>query len=89
MPKVATAVIDKPINTGPAGNTRRQRRTLLCQAIHARVARRTNQGFEQESTELANLAILDENGKPIFYRHLMKNPETHTIWSPSAANEFG
>jgi len=88
-PKVATAVIDKPINAGPAGNTRSQRRTLLRQAIRAQIARRTNQGFEQDTIELANLAILDENGKPISYRRLMKNPETRKIWSPSAANEFG
>ena len=89
-PRVTTAVIDKPLNTGPAGNTRSRRRTLLRQAIEAQVARRSNREQQiQQVSEVINLAILDEAGKVMTYRRLRKNADTRKIWSTSAANEFG
>ena len=34
-------------------------------------------------------AILNDQGEPLSHTKLIKNPDTHTIWSHSAANEFG
>ena len=42
----------------------------------------------QRRPHLAN-AVLDDNGKPISYAKLLKNPATTIRWNHSAANEFG
>ncbi len=89
-PNVKTAVIDKPLNTGPAANTRSQQRTSLRKAIEAKVAQRISREQQiQQVSEVINFAVLDKAGKVMTYRRLRKNADTRKIWSTSAANEFG
>lgn len=47
-PRVATAVIDKPLQTGPACNTRSQKQMKIRETIQALVSRRTNREEPQQ-----------------------------------------
>jgi len=73
-------MVDKPLNTGPARNTRAQRRTRMRQAILAMFNKRVNrEAPTNEIIEFANHAILDVNGKAMTYCRLMKDPELRKI----------
>jgi hypothetical protein len=43
----------------------------------------------QANRDMANAVVNEETGELMEYRHLMKNPKYHDVWSNSYGNEIG